>query len=315
MKVVSLFSGAGGLDLGFANAGHEIAWAVDNWADAVETYRMNFSSPIQLADIRDVPSVMIPECDIVIGGFPCQGFSVANVQRSVDDSRNLLYREFVRVVRDIRPRFFVAENVKGILSLGGGLVFQKIVADFESLGYRVSHAVLNAANFGVPQRRERVFIVGSSHGDPWSRPLPTHVDPRSAHISGLRPWASIGEALVGLPDPDAPNVLENHEYTTYKLTFNGYLGHRSVDPTLPSPTLTARGDDKGGVVIHHHPSNLRRLTAREAAILQTFPIDYRFYGPKTSVYRQVANAVPPMLARVVAGSLTRSALPAVSGAT
>jgi DNA (cytosine-5)-methyltransferase 1 len=316
MKVVSLFSGVGGLDLGFTMAGHEIVWAIDNWEDAVRTYRMNFSSPIELGDIRDFPSVLIPRGDVVIGGFPCQGFSVANIQRRVDDSRNLLYREFVRVVRDTRPRFFVAENVKGILSLGGGAVFEKIVGDFEALGYRVRHAVLNAADYGVPQRRERVFIVGSLEGLAriWSPPAPTHADPRVDNAPGLAKWVSSGEALASIPEPEEPHNLENHDYTRYKLRFNGYLGHRVTDPSLPSPTITARGDDRGGVVIHHHPGNHRRLSARETATLQSFPLDFRFYGTKTSVYRQVANAVPPLLAREVAASLIVAELPSVDAA-
>lgn len=302
MKVVSLFSGAGGLDLGFEAAGHQVVWAVDNWSDAIKTYRMNFDGEAVLADICDVPSSAIPEADAVIGGFPCQGFSVANTQRSVDDTRNVLYRQFVRVVRDLRPSMFVAENVKGILSLGGGRVFAKIVQDFAELGYRVDFALLNAADYGVPQRRERVFIVGSQ-SRPWVPPGPTHARHVTAHESSLQPWVSIAAALKDIPDPDAVHSLEHHEYTKYKLTFNGYLGHRFVDPSMPAPTITARGDDRGGVVIHHHPSNRRRLTARETAVLQTFPLDYRFFGTKTSVYRQVANAVPPLLAKVVASSL------------
>ena len=311
MKVASLFAGAGGLDLGFERAGFDLVWAVDNWPDAVATYRLNFASPIVLADIREVSSGEIPDADVVIGGFPCQGFSIANIQRSVDDSRNLLYREFVRVVRDKRPRAFVAENVKGILSLGGGAVFDKVVADFSSLGYSVNHALLNAADYGVPQRRERVFIVGVRDAVAWVPPSPSHERRRDQPNLGLGlpPWVSIGAALRDVPDPDSHHDLENHEYTIYKLRFNGYLGHRRIDPDLPSPTITARGDDRGGVVIHHHPSNTRRLTAREVALIQSFPSSYRFFGTKTSVYRQVANAVPPLLAEAVGRSVA-AALPA-----
>ena len=111
MKVVSLFSGAGGLDLGFVRAGHKIVWANDLYPDAVETYRANIGKHIVCENISKVASSSIPDCDIVIGGFPCQGFSVANTKRSLDDSRNVLYRELIRVIRDKRPRFFLAENV------------------------------------------------------------------------------------------------------------------------------------------------------------------------------------------------------------
>jgi DNA (cytosine-5)-methyltransferase 1 len=303
MRIVSLFSGAGGLDLGFARAGHEIVWANDNWRDAVETYRMNLGPHILLGDIRDIDATSIPDADVVIGGFPCQGFSVANTRRSVDDSRNLLYREFVRVVDAKRPAYLVAENVKGILTLGRGAVFQKITEDFGWLGYTLAPTLLNAADFGVPQRRERVFLLGVKGGSPvplWWPPRRTHAPREAAAGLGLLPWVGVGEALAAIPEPDDQHDLQNHEATRYKLRFNGYLGHRVVDPALPSPTLTARGDDRGGVVIHHHPGNHRRLTAREAALVQSFPVDYRFFGPKTSVYRQVANAVPPRLAQAVA---------------
>jgi DNA (cytosine-5)-methyltransferase 1 len=199
--------------------------------------------------------------------------------------------------------YFIAENVKGILTLGRGAVFEKIVADFSELGYMVSPALLNAADYGVPQRRERVFLLGVRGGSAvplWWPPVPTHARADIAAAEGLAPWVGVGDALANVPEPSEEHGLDNHEATQYKLRFNGYLGHRRIDPKLPSPTLTARGDDRGGVVIHHHPGNHRRLTAREAALVQSFPIDYRFWGPKTTVYRQVANAVPPKLAKAVA---------------
>ena len=120
MKVVSLFSGAGGLDLGFIQAGHTIVWANDLYADAVATYRHNIGNHIVEKDIKDIASSDIPDCDIVIGGFPCQGFSVANTKRHSLDERNVLYKELLRVIRDKQPKYFLAENVKGILSLNKG---------------------------------------------------------------------------------------------------------------------------------------------------------------------------------------------------
>src|SRR5688572_30491837 len=124
MKVVSLFSGAGGFDLGFAQAGHEVVWANDIWAEATKTYELNIGDHIVCKDLREIPSADIPDADIVIGGFPCQGFSVANIKRHENDERNFLYKEFVRVVRDKQPKFFLAENVKGILSLARGKIFE-----------------------------------------------------------------------------------------------------------------------------------------------------------------------------------------------
>ena len=161
MIVASLFSGAGGLDLGFIQAGHQVIWANDNYEDAVSTYKENIGDHIILDDIKNIKSEEIPDHDILIGGFPCQGFSVANTGRSKSDERNSLYLEFLRVISDKKPKYFVAENVKGILSLEKGEVFNLIISDFESAGYKVEYQVLNSANYGVPQKRERVIIIGT----------------------------------------------------------------------------------------------------------------------------------------------------------
>lgn len=160
MKVVSLFSGAGGLDLGFINAGFDIIWANDNYHDAVETYKINIGQHIVEKEIQDIKTDDIPDGEIVIGGFPCQGFSVANQNRNEHDERNKLYIEYLRVISDKKPKYFLAENVKGILSLAKGKVFDMIITDFKRAGYNVQYKLLNAADYGVPQRRERVFIFG-----------------------------------------------------------------------------------------------------------------------------------------------------------
>lgn len=299
MDVVSLFSGAGGLDLGFKMAGHNLIWANDVYGDAVSTYRLNLGDHIVCGDIHEIPSTAIPSCDIVIGGFPCQGFSVANTGRHEDDERNKLYLEMIRVIRDKQPKFFLAENVKGILSIGKGQVFKNILSDFKSLGYNVEYKLLNAADFGVPQKRQRVIIVGIRNDikQKYDYPSPTHSKVPSLYT---RRWVSIGEAMADIPDPDKPNNLPNHVYSKYKLNFNGYLGHRPLDPDQPAPTVTARGDNKGGVVILPHPNGLRRMTCRELATVQSFPLDYQFVGNTSSVYRQIGNAVPPLLAKALA---------------
>jgi DNA (cytosine-5)-methyltransferase 1 len=309
MTLVSLFSGAGGLDLGFINAGFDVVWANDNFRDAVETYRRNIGEHIVCSPIESIPSLEIPNADGVIGGFPCQGFSIANRTRRVDDTRNGMYLEFVRIINDKNPAFFIAENVKGILTLGGGAVFDKVKSDFESAGqagYRIKAQLLNAADYGVPQRRQRVILFGirkdikvESAAFP---PVPTHARPGDLMIS-QHPWVSIGTALEHVPEPESNHDLLNHSGTKYKLRFNGHLGHRMVDPDMPAPTITARGDERGGVVIIHHPSNIRRLTVREAAIVQSFPMDYEFVGSNTSAYRQIANAVPPKFAEAIAVSV------------
>jgi DNA (cytosine-5)-methyltransferase 1 len=299
MKVVSLFSGAGGLDLGFKMAKHDIVWANDFFYDAVETYRANLGCHIVCKDIFSVDADSVPDCDIVIGGFPCQGFSVANTKRNVNDERNQLYKQLLRIIKAKKPKFFLAENVKGILSLGKGKVLEMIINDFTDIGYRVKTHLLNAADYGVPQLRQRFFIVGVRNDINYTvePPPATH---SAVGNDGLSKWVGVGEALTNLPDPDEPNDLANHEYSKYKLRFNGYIGHRLIDPEKPAPTVTARGDHKGGVVVLHHPNNQRRMSCRELATVQSFPINYIFYGNRSSVYRQIGNAVPPLLAFAMA---------------
>lgn len=299
MNVVSLFSGAGGLDLGFIQAGHHILWANDLFHEAVLTYRENIGNHIVERDIHEIPSEEIPDCEIVIGGFPCQGFSIANTGRHADDKRNELYLQLLRVINDKQPMFFLAENVKGILSLEHGAVFENIINDFSNLNYRVQYEVLNAADYGVPQKRERVIIVGVRNdiNFDFTYPQPNHSKDGNG---GLPQWVSVREAIQHFPDPNSPNNVPNHIYSKYKMVFNGYMGKRKIDPNQPSPTITARGDDKGGVVVHPHYNGERRMTGRELAAIQTFPDDFVFLGNNSSVYRQIGNAVPPLLAYYIA---------------
>jgi DNA (cytosine-5)-methyltransferase 1 len=318
MKIVSLFSGAGGLDLGLVQAGHNIIWANDIFSDAADTYRINIGDHIDSRDIRIIPSAEIPDCDVVVGGFPCQGFSVANMGRNVDDPRNQLFREMVRVVHDKRPRYFVAENVKGLLSMDRGKALQEIEKAFSAPGYRVRHQLVNTADYGVPQLRKRLLILGVREDVPNMTtfpPVPTHADPECAAMLGLLPWVTVGEAVAHLPEPDKGRHIPNHEHSRYKLRFNGHLGHRFIEPTRPAPTVTARGDERGGVVVLHHPGNHRRMTARELAAVQSFPDSFIFSGTKTSAYRQIGNAVPPLLGKAIGMMLTEADLSAPKSQT
>jgi DNA (cytosine-5)-methyltransferase 1 len=301
MNVVSLFSGAGGLDLGFIKAGHKIIWANDNFCDAVKTYRKNIGDHIVCGDIANIISDSIPDHDILIGGFPCQGFSIANAKREKNDERNKLYLELLRILVAKQPKFFLAENVKGILSLNQGKVFQMILLDFANAGYKVKYKLLNAADFGVPQKRERVIIIGVRNDINFklSYPEPTHSE-YDILFDNKKRWVSIGEALKNIPEPEENHNLSNHLYSKFKLKFNGYIGNRAIDPNKPAPTVTARGDEKGGVVVLHHPNNHRRMSARELALTQSFPLDFVFEGNNSSVYRQIGNAVPPLLAFAIA---------------
>lgn len=215
LKVVSLFSGAGGMDLGFINAGFDIVWANDFFKEAVETYRNNIGDHIVYGDITKINSSEIPDnIDLVIGGFPCQGFSVANTKRSMKDERNFLYKEMLRVIKDKQPKFFVAENVKGLLSMENGKVFEMIKNDFASLGYVVDARILNAAEYGVPQARERVIIMGNRLGIENPFPTPTHwVDSKQYNTTeGLLPPVTVSDTIGFLSDTKIsynPVILDN----------------------------------------------------------------------------------------------------------
>lgn len=294
MRIVSLFSGAGGLDLGFSQAGHEIIWANDIDKDACATYRKNIGDHIICADIKDIDIHSIPDCDIVIGGFPCQGFSMANMRRSIEDERNQLYKFFYSVIKEKQPRFFVAENVKGILSLGHGSVIRQIEADFQDAGYITSVNLVNMADYGVPQTRQRVIILGQriDISTELTIHIPQKTNSRLPGKDNLPNWVSIEEAISRFPDPDLPNNFLNHIYSAYKVEFRNFTGHRPTDAQKPSPTILARGNGKGGVCAIPHYNGKRRLTIRESAAIQTFPDDFEFIGAMNSCYRQIGNAVP-----------------------
>jgi len=303
MTVVSLFSGAGGLDLGLQQAGHRIVWANDIDKSAVDTYRHNIGNHIVCANISDVELETVPRADVVVGGFPCQGFSQANLRRAVNDERNALYKFFYRVILDKQPKFFIAENVKGILSLGHGDVVRQIMDDFSAAGYVVQRKLVNMADYGVPQTRQRVIFVGQRK-DLADEFLFRY--PAASCGNGLaRPWVSVREALDRFPDPDRPNNVLNHVYSAYKVAFRNFTGHRPTDPEKPCPTILARGNGGGGVCAIPHYNGRRRLTIRESAAVQTFPDSFEFYGTMNACYRQIGNAVPVLFANLLGKELKR----------
>ena len=198
-KVASLFSGCGGLDLGFINCGFEIIWANDFFKEAVETYKKNIGTHIVYGDITQIPSSEIPDdFDILLGGFPCQGFSVANNKRSMEDERNFLYKELLRLIKDKQPKFFVGENVKGLLSMQKGKVIEMIIQDFKSLGYEVQYKLLKASDYGVPQNRERVIIIGNRLGLKNPFPKKTHGIISEDSSEDLKPYVSVKEVVEEL---------------------------------------------------------------------------------------------------------------------
>lgn len=304
MKIISLFSGAGGLDLGLIQAGNAVIWANDIDKDAVATYRENIGDHIVCDDIKNIDISVLPDADVVVGGFPCQGFSQANRLRTLEDDRNQLYRFFYNTIKIKQPKYFIAENVKGILSLGKGEAIKQIVADFESAGYITSVNLVNMADYGVPQTRQRVIIIGQrvdlGKEMRFIFPQPTH-----SKTGELPKWVSIKEAIDHFPDPDKENNVLNHVYSAYKVEYRNFTGHRKTDPDKPSPTILARGNGKGGVCAIPHYNGKRRLTIRESASVQTFPEDFHFVGTMNSCYRQIGNAVPVLFARKLGDELMR----------
>jgi DNA (cytosine-5)-methyltransferase 1 len=304
VKIVSLFSGAGGLDLGLIQAGNEVIWADDIDKDAVATYSKNIGGYIVCDDIENIDIADIPAADVIVGGFPCQGFSQANLLRTAEDERNGLYKFFYGAVKSKQPKFFIAENVRGILSIGKGSAIKQIVSDFESAGYAVKVTLVNMADYGIPQTRQRVFIIGQ-HKDFGDDML--FMFPQKTHGKGGIPlqWISIKAAIEHYPDPDGPNDCLNHIYSSYKVEYRNFTGHRATDPNRPSPTILARGNGKGGVCAIPHYNGKRRLTIRESASLQTFPENFEFVGHMNSCYRQIGNAVPVKFAKLLGHELVR----------
>ena len=304
MQIISLFSGSGGLDLGLIQAGNTVVWANDIDKDAVATYKENISEHIVCDDIKNIDISTLPDCDVVVGGFPCQGFSQANMLRTLDDDRNQLYKFFYNTIKIKQPKYFIAENVKGILSLGKGEAIKRIISDFEAAGFITSVNLVNMANYGVPQTRQRVIIIGQRKnlGDKmkFHFPVPTH-----SRSGEPKPWVSIEDAIGHFPDPDKENNVLNHIYSAYKVSYRNFTGHRETDPTKPSPTILARGNGKGGVCAIPHYNGKRRLTIRESASIQTFPETFHFNGTMGSCYRQIGNAVPVKFARLLGEELIR----------
>lgn len=297
---VSLFCGAGGLDLGFDRAGFRTLWANDFNADACKTHQNWSNAEVVCADISKIEVGAIPDSDVILGGFPCQGFSLSG-PRKIDDSRNTLYKHYVRIVAAKKPKIFVGENVKGLLTMGNGQIIEAIIDDFSACGYNVFYKLVNAKDFGVPQDRERVIICG------FRKDL--GIEKFDLKIPCVEVM-TLGQALQGMPEVSKDDVC-NAPYSSRYMSRNRKRGWNEVSYTIPamakqvtlypgSPDMEKIDRDvwkfgKNGVT--------RRLSWREAAVIQTFPKELEFYGDITSKYKQIGNAVPVKLAEYVARQL------------
>jgi len=390
---IDLFGAPGGLSLGCELAGFRSLACVDIDDDALDTYAHNFPSSVCIpGDIKRIESpdlmkklgISPGELALIAGGPPCQGFSTIGrvkiaslvrarvwtdvkipIPRFIDDPRNVLYREFVRIVKDLQPKFVIMENVPGMMSYRDGEIVEQIRQDFASIGYGVDARVLNAVNFGVPQRRKRIFFVGNRLGLPNPFPPPTHFDTSRSkgelldeymEVRDGRRAVTVWDAIGDLPELDPNGGSEEMDYD--KQPFSAYqewareasarvynhkcrytnetdievfgkmeegmwwrdlpqelkerYGYRDdifhdklkkLKRTEPSWTVVAHLYKDGYMYIH--PTQARTITVREAARLQSFPDRFMFRGSRTAQFKQVGNAVPPLLARAVASAVLR----------
>jgi DNA (cytosine-5)-methyltransferase 1 len=323
MKVVSLFSGAGGLDLGFERAGFEIIWANEYDKDIWETYEKNFTkTKLDKRSIVDIPSNEIPDCDGIIGGPPCQSWSEAGTRRGINDHRGKLFFEFIRVLKDKQPLFFLAENVSGMLQKRHRGVLRFIIKSFESSGYNLSFKLLNAVNYGVPQDRKRVFFVGirKDMGRVFEFPLPS-----KEHLTLKDAIWDLKDSAIPAKEGNYTNgdncIIPNHEYmvggfsTIYmsrnrvrswsepSFTIQAGGRHAPIHPQAPKMLFVEK--DKR-IFVPGYEHLYRRLTVRECARIQTFPDTHIFYYKNVAAgYKMVGNAVPVNLAYALAKQIKK----------
>lgn len=297
-SVASLFCGAGGLDMGFENAGFHTVWANDIDKDACHTHRQWSRADVIDDDIRDINFSDVPNTDLILGGFPCQGFSLAG-PRKIDDKRNSLYQFFAGLVGEKQPLAFVAENVKGIRTLGDGMILEAIIADFKDRGYVLAAYDANASDHGVPQDRERVFLIGFRQDIVVDYKFP----------EPLRQKTTLLDAIGHMSEPDMKDVC-SAPYSSRYMSRNRRRDWHDVSFTIPamakqvalhpsSPSMHKIGTD----LWEFGQGNTRRFSWREAAVIQTFPQALEFVGDLTSKYRQIGNAVPVKLGQTVAESV------------
>lgn len=336
--VLDLFCGCGGLSLGFEKAGYDVLLGIDIWKDALETYKFNHhNSNVLCADMSTLTGDDVSKhlgkkyIDVIIGGPPCQGFSVAG-KRIVDDERNKLYKGFVRMVAYFKPSAFVMENVPNILSIGEGVVKQSILDDFQKLGYYVETKVLLASDYGVPQNRRRAFFVGLRNSVfDFNIPTVEHLVTTEEALGDLTEDSIADET----PYPNAPScdyqrlmranskVVWNHDITLHSEQTKSIIAmvpdggnYKDLPKELQETrkvhiAWTRLNSQKPSITIdtghrHHFHYKWNRVpTVRESARIQSFPDDFVFLCSKTSQYKQVGNAVPPIMAQAIAEHLKK----------
>ena len=321
MKVVSLFSGCGGLDLGFEKAGFDVVWANEYDTSIHATYRLNHpNTQLCTLDIREINSNDIPDSDGIIGGPPCQSWSLGGKSLGIEDDRGKLVYDYIRIVKDKKPKFFIMENVPGMLTPRHFNAFNEFLNLFRNAGYIVKYELMNAADFKIPQDRQRVIIVGIRKDLDVEYLFPTKLD--SIPVTLLR-------AIGDLKTPPIPyyneqvnienNDILNHDYYTgpydskfmarnrvrewdeLSFTIQAQAKNEPLHPQAPKMVYVSSNERK---FVEGKEHMYRRLSVRECARIQTFPDSFKFmYDKVVDGYKMVGNAVPPRLAYYIALSI------------
>ena len=359
-KVIDLFAGAGGLSTGFMKAGYDISAAVEFDKQIAETYRFNHpKTQLFVDDIKNIAEghKLLPyKADVVVGGPPCQGFSMAGARirkNFIEDERNYLFRYYYEIIKQVKPRYFVFENVKGIITMENGKILNEILSLFHNENLLEGHKyytypkLFRAIDFGIPQKRERFIILGVLDKEiDWNtiyeKTREKILKKHPSFFDKTTVWDAISN-LITIPDVDCYNIEPQTDYQKFlaaddfiiynnnkpkhnsialarikqisagenwtklknehiKSVHSGSYGRLLKDGF--SPTITTRFDTpSGGGFIH--PVEDRTLTPREGARIQSFPDDYKFIGNKTSIYKQIGNAVPCLMAKGIAETIKK----------
>ena len=348
IKFIDLFCGCGGFSQGFVQAGCIPLLGVDIWADATATYKYNFPqseiinndlTKLTAQDLIRASNVDKSDVDVIIGGPPCQGFSISG-KRMIDDPSNLLYKSFVQMVSEIRPKVFVMENVPGLISMENGKVKDSVLEDFTGIGYNVSWKILIADDYGVPQHRRRVFFIGLN-GNVFNEIFFEFPEASTEFVKitckdAISDLDFISDE-VALPDESHYVLLPNNDYQR-KMRQNNHIlwNHVATIHNAKTKEIISMVPDGGNYLDlpkelwstrkvhiawtrmdsnkpcftidtghnhHFHYKENRVPTARESARIQSFPDKFRFLGIKTSQLKQVGNAVPPLLAEALANKV------------
>lgn len=313
LKVASLFCGCGGSDLGllggfsylnkkYKEHPFDIVYAVDFDKYAVETYNQNFEHKAICEDVTNIDFKLLPYVDLVVGGFPCQSFSTVNPTKDTNDERANLYKQIVRFLKIKQPKYFICENVKGLITLQKGAIIKKIISEFNNVGYNVEFKLLKAVDYGIPQKRERVFIIGIRNDIAYNYEFPTPTHEESKYVT----LNSVIDSLE----------VENPKYYFSEKAVQGMKNaknnmKRGLWQDLNGPCLTITShlakvsiNSRDPILLVNPETELyRRFTPREAARIQSFPDDFVLNNSESKSYKQIGNAIPPVLMWYVVNSL------------